>query len=94
MVQSLCGHWLVLSIQATANSLGVRSPWAECGRFNLVDAPVLYEHLGLEQAVEAPSVEQLVAQAALNDSIQALPGRARVDESEPTPLKRDLSATA
>ena len=31
----------------------------------VVDAPVLDDHLGLEQAVEAPAVEQFVTKAAV-----------------------------
>jgi len=31
----------------------------------VVDAPVLCEYLGLEQAVELPAVEELVAEPAL-----------------------------
>ncbi len=49
-------------VQAWANSLGVRSPVGAVGSvLVLVDAPVLDEHLGFEEVVEMPAVEELVA---------------------------------
>jgi hypothetical protein len=47
----------------------------------VVDPPVLYEHLGFEQGIEAIAVEQLVTQAtveALDPGV--LPRAARIDE--------------
>ena len=47
----------------------------------VVDAPVADEHLGLEERVELPEVEQFVAEAAVEGlDPGVLPGRARIDE--------------
>ena len=63
MVQSLCGHWLV-SVDPDLGELGGRE--ITVGRVwpvdVVVDPPVLDEHLGLEQAVEATGIKRLVAQ--------------------------------
>ena len=66
MAKSLCGHWLV-SVDPGLDELAGRE--ITVGRVwsvhVVVDAPVIYEHLGFEQAVEAPCVEQLVAQSSV-----------------------------
>ena len=47
----------------------------------VVDPPLLDEHLGLEQVVELPAVEELVAQPAVEGfDPGVLPRRAGVDE--------------
>src|SRR5271170_4679380 len=82
MVQSLCGHWLV-SVDPVLGELAGRE--ITVGRVwpvqVVVDPPVLDEHLGLEQGVEAPRVEQLVAQPPVERlDPGVLPGGSRVDE--------------
>src|SRR5208283_5833260 len=93
MVQLLCGHWLV-SVDPSVGELAgcevsVGAVWSV---HVVVDPPVLYEHLRLEQAVEAPAVEQLVTHPAVEGlDPGVLPGRARIDEDradtvEPAPV--------
>ena len=61
----------------------------------VVDPPVLDDHLGFEEAVEAPAVEELVAEAAVErfdpPFCQGDPGSMKID---PTPLNLHQSATA
>jgi hypothetical protein len=50
----------------------------------VLDAPVLDQHLGLEQAAEGLDGEQLIAQAATEAlHIRVLPGRAGLDVAGP-----------
>src|ERR1700735_3900708 len=98
MVQLLCGHWLV-SVDPSLGELvrgeiAVGSVWSV---HVVVDPPVLDEHLRLEQAVEAPAVEEFVTQSPVERlDPGVLPGRARVDEDradavEPTPVSHRVS---
>jgi hypothetical protein len=58
--------WGGLVVHLAANSLGVRSPWAVWGRFQLAAAaPVVDDHSGFEHAVELPAVEELVTELSV-----------------------------
>ena len=61
----------------------------------VVDPPVLDEHLGLEQAVEAQPLRSSSRSRRVNDSIQAFcHGERGSMKIELTPLNRHQSATA
>src|ERR1700733_3459965 len=89
MVQLLCGHWLV-SVDPSLGELvrgeiAVGSVWSV---HVVVDPPVLDEHLRLEQAVEAPAVEEFVTQSSVERlDPGVLPGRTRVDEDRTDTVK-------
>ncbi len=73
MGQGLCECWLVPGGPGLSELTGSEIAMGAVGSvLVVVDPPVLDEHLGLEQAVELPAVEELVARSRpLNDSIQA-----------------------
>lgn len=66
MVQLLCGNWLV-SVdpslgELTRGEVAMGSVWSI---LVVVDPPVFDEYLCLEQAVEAPAVEEFIPQSAV-----------------------------
>ena len=79
MVQALCECWLVSGGPGLGELAGRELAVGAVGSVHVVvDSPVLDEHLGFEQAVEAPAVEQLVSQPAverLERSAKASRGR-------------------
>jgi hypothetical protein len=59
----------------------------------VVDAPVLDDHAGLEEAVQLPAVEQLVAEATVDGFDPGVqPGEPGSMNSVATSLKRHQSA--
>ena len=66
MVQGLCELGLVGGGPLLGELARGEEPVGAVGSTGVVvDAPVLCEYLGLEQAVELPAVEELVAEPAL-----------------------------
>ena len=62
MVQSLCEYWLVSGGPDLGELGGCEIAVSGLGPLGVVvDAPVLDEDLGLEEAVEVPAVQELVA---------------------------------
>ena len=66
MVQSLCECWLVSGGPGRGELGGGEVAVGAVGSvLVVVDPPVFDEHLGFEEAVEVPAVEELVAEPAV-----------------------------
>ena len=65
MVQVLCGFWLVDGPGPGELGWGEVAVGGVGPVLVVVDAPVLDDHAGFEEAVELSAVEQLVAEAAV-----------------------------
>ena len=96
MVQALCECWLVSGGPGLGELGGGEVAVGAVGSVVVVvDAPVLDEDLGFEEAVELPAVEELVAEPAVEGlDPGVLPGEPGSMKTVPTPLKRHQSATA
>ena len=83
MVQALWECWLVSGGPGLGELGGGEVAVGAVGSvLVVVDAPVLDEHLGFEEVVELPAVEELVAEPAVEGlDPGVLPGRAGVDEA-------------
>lgn len=96
MVESLCECWLVSGVPGLGElGWGEVAVGAVGSVVVVVDAPVLDEDLGFEEAVEGPAVEELVAEAAVERLDPAFcQGELGSMKIVSTPLKRHQSATA
>ena len=96
MVQALCECWLVSGRPGLGELAGGEVAVGAVGSvLVVVDAPVLDEHLGFEEVVELPAVEELVAEPAVERfDPRVLPWRARSMNTLSTALNLYQSASA
>ena len=96
MVQALWECWLVSGGPGLGELGGGEVAVGAVGSvLVVVDAPVLDEHLGLEEVVERQPLRNSSRSRPLKDSIQAFcQGEPGSMKQEPTRLKRHQSATA